>query len=110
MRFYRVVKAAEPARDDFFSWVEKGKAIPDGTPPDEIPRYQAVSVHITRMGAEAKARRWPRLGSYVVSIDLPEGEQLWWEQTGSDRTHYSIHGSSADELLAYANPPAKPVP
>lgn len=106
MQFYRVVKSTNPTRDDFLSWVEKGKAIPSGTPKEEVANYHAVSMHESQLAAERKSRRMPRLGGLVVRVDIPSGGHITWAQTGSDPTHYDIYGSTADELLSLAVPPA----
>lgn len=102
MRFYRVAKTDPPTRDDFLTWVEKGNRMPDRATEKERLSRTSVSVYLTAEAAEAQRAIFPKLGDYVVPLDVPEGGKISWVQTGPNKAHYDLHGGSANELLALA--------
>lgn len=69
-RFYRIVDAQQPRRDDFLSAQARGLA-----PRDQQRRnpvlYMGISVYDTREQALVTANTFPRLGRYVAELVIP---------------------------------------
>ena len=62
--------------------------------------WQGVSVHDSLEAARTKGTMSPWLGRYVAEIRIPEDVVVRIEQTGRDRSHYTIW-ADADDLLSW---------
>ena len=72
--------------------------------------WRGVSVHDSFEAACAKGTVSPWLGQFVAEIRIPPGVEVRIEQTGRDRSHYTIW-ADPDELLSWVVSvmPVKPV-
>jgi hypothetical protein len=89
--------------------VEKGTPIPAGATDDEVFSRTSVSFYRSQDAATQQAKRFPRLGNYVVAIDVPAESTITCRQTGPNPEHYDLNGASAEQLLALWQPPARKV-
>ena len=95
MLFYRIVHTNPPTPDDFTSGADLGRPLPAGDA--EIARlHTGISVFATPRQASTNARQWPRLGSLLAVLDIPEGGPIRWERTTQRRGHHTLWGSPAD--------------
>jgi hypothetical protein len=65
----------------------------------DVYLYVGVSTYNRRDRCEKKARRFPRLGSYVVELQIPDDASVEVHRT-LDNGHYSVIGE-ADLLLSF---------
>ncbi len=92
--FYRVVKTDPPTEQDMLSLVAQGRR-PRRTDPKALRQAEGLSVYATPDGARATARRfWPRMGTLIAMLDVPEGGPIAYELTGDDG-HYTLWGEPA---------------
>ena len=99
--FFRLLQADSLVREGFMSHEALG--IPPRRPLSrrEQDLWRGVSVHDSFEAACAKGTVSPWLGRYVAEIRIPPGVAIRIEQTGRDRTHFTIW-ASADDLLSWA--------
>ncbi len=92
---YRIIRGAQPSREDFLSDEESGKLPRDETR-EKLRRHRGFSIWLTERNARAIARRFPQLGSHIVEVRLPSGALL----EPFDRTpdHNTAYGDSDDFL------------
>jgi hypothetical protein len=100
--FYRVAKSYPPTDEDYVTRQER-----DGDPPghlsEEVRRsWDGLSAYDTVEGARRQARRFPRLGRFIVRYDIPEGSAVTWEQSLGPG-HYDLRGDK-DELKRCLTP------
>ena len=62
--------------------------------------WRGVSVHDSLEAACAKSSVSPWLGRYVAEIRIPPGVVVRLEQTGRDRSHYTVW-ADPDDLLSW---------
>jgi hypothetical protein len=96
-RFYRVVRNSPPTLRDFSSNEALGKQ-PRNPTPDLLRRWGAISVLGTMALAQRYARLFPRLGSYVAEIDLPDELILRLEEDQETAGHYELWAAPQDCL------------
>ena len=99
--FYRITRTDPPTRADFLSNAAKGRVLRDANPSEEARRcWAGVSVSETLEQAGALARALPRLGSYIVRLDIPDDAPLRSERTFMRNTgHHTLWGDP-DTFLA----------
>ncbi len=96
MRVYRVIKAPHAMLEDFFSDRASGKR-PRDLSPEALRRHEGFSVWNSEEHAHAIARRFPRLGSHIAELELPQGARLEPFQDTPD--HQTAYGDP-DAFLA----------
>jgi hypothetical protein len=98
--FFRLLQTDSLTRQGFMSH----EAL--GTPPRrplsrrEQDLWRGVSVHDSFEAACAKGTVSPWLGQYVAEIRIPHDVAVRIEQTGRDRSHYTIW-ADPDALLSW---------
>src|SRR4051812_35592228 len=95
LRFYRVVRTNPPTRDDFRSVKELGRRLrPDAS---ELQRriFDGLSVSSTIEGARYTMKRYPRSGTFVAVLEVPDDERFRIEQTTPTMEHFTIWGDAA---------------
>jgi hypothetical protein len=97
-RFYRVVRTNPPTRQDFLSALELGRRLQPGLPQEVVRIFDGLSVSSTQAGTRYTAQRFPRSGSFIATLDIPDDGRFRIEQTTTRRTHWTIWGD-ADALL-----------
>ena len=70
IRLYRIVRTDPPSLSDFMSRHELGLESPNLTP-EQRRLVRGVSCFATLVQARKKARRFPSLGSFVVTLLIP---------------------------------------
>jgi hypothetical protein len=89
--FYRVAKSYPPTEDDYRTRKDR-----QGDPPAHVPEavrrsWDALSAFDSEEGARRQARRFPRLGRFIVRYDIPPGAGVSFEQTLGPG-HYDLRG------------------
>jgi hypothetical protein len=89
--FYRVTKSNPPSDADYVTRLER-----EGPPPAHLPdevkeSWDAFSAFDSADGALAKARRFKRLGRYIMRYDIPAEGGIAWKQT-IEPGHYDLRG------------------
>lgn len=97
--FYRVAKSYPPTDRDYLTRQDRQGNPPKDSPADVRRAWIALSAFDTLDGARRQARRFPRLGRYIVRYDVPPNASVTYEQTLGPG-HYSLHGNR-DELRGY---------
>lgn len=97
-QFYRIVKTNPPTVSDFLSAQELGRPRP--TRIELLPYFAGISVYATEAGARSQAHRWwPRLGTFLAQLEVPEGGDIQHEKSMTDPNHHTLW-ASPDVLLA----------
>jgi hypothetical protein len=105
--FYRVIKGPVPTLDDFKTHKQLG--IPLKNKALEREWGSAISVYDEFDYVVGIARRFPRLGSHIATIVVPEDGSVEFAQTMGDEHHYSIY-KSAQKVLELVVGESMPVP
>jgi hypothetical protein len=92
--FFRVSQTCPPGEDD-----DRTQRMLRGDPPldatdDVIWTWDACSALDSEEGARTTARRYPRLGRYIVRADVPENVGIEWRKTYGPG-HYFLKGDKA---------------
>jgi len=107
---YRIVKTNPPDEDSFLSnWQMRENDIRAGRRPRPLPKdgeglhtWSGVSLYASAEKARSMAQRYPKLGSFIVPLQVRRGQAIHVEQTGDDDPeHYDLWGTPAT-LLATA--------
>ena len=96
--FYRIVRTDPPILDDMKSRFMLGYPPPDRLTPEERRWWDGISVFASEHQAREQARRFPRLGRFIATIEVPDNELLTFERTGERPGHYTLWGPA--ETLA----------
>jgi hypothetical protein len=93
--FYRIVKTNPPTVEDFRSGKALGKTLID---PDLDNRrlWEGISVYATEAQARRTARRYPRIGSYIVALRVSQAGPTRWDRTTGRAGHYTFWGEAGD--------------
>jgi hypothetical protein len=76
MNFYRIVKTDRPTLEDLTSGAALGRPLAAETP-EALRLHTGISVFATARQAADHARQWPRLGSFIATIEVGAGDQSW---------------------------------
>src|SRR3954466_13930857 len=96
-RLYRIIASDPPTRDDFLSYVEVGKELPEGATPDVVDRWEGISMYDSEERARAVAIRFG-FGTHIATLDLKDHGRLRIRRTGRRPGHYTVWGD-ADVML-----------
>jgi hypothetical protein len=96
--FYRVTRSNPPTLRDFQSNVEKRRRPPDYDP-DTLRLWAGISVFDDLERARDRARLLPAMGSFVATMRVPAAGSIHYEQTGTDRHHFTVWGDPAALLV-----------
>ncbi|HVA24552.1 MAG TPA: hypothetical protein VMW62_09175 [Chloroflexota bacterium] len=89
-RLYRLVHAADAPLDDFLSDEARGRTKrPEQHQDDRL--YRGVSMYSSSQTARDIQRRYPRLGPWIASLDLPKAGYVEVHKTRG-RDHYTVIG------------------
>ena len=92
MRLYRIVKSNPHTRADFLSNAAKGRQ-PRNPTPEVLRRWDGLSAFTSFEAALANARIFPRLGRFIVELDIPmDGSIAVEPHPGPDEEHVTIWG------------------
>jgi hypothetical protein len=89
-RFYRIAKNDPPTVEDFKSRAALGDPKPPGLPQR---RWEGVSMWTDLERVRRMALRTPRLGAFLVYLDLTDSVER--EQEGPPG-HYEVYGAATD--------------
>ena len=97
--FYRVAKSYPPTGRDYLTRQDR-----QGDPPPNVPEavrrsWDGLSAYDTEDGARRQARRFPRLGRYIVRYDIPPDASISYEPSLGPG-HFDLRGDK-DELHGY---------
>lgn len=95
---YRIVVTNPPTTEDFKSHRAKGRPLRHPSP-ETIRLLDGLSVFDSEASARANAHRYPRLGSYIAEVRIPDDGGFRYERSGTTEGHYTLWGDPA-ELLA----------
>jgi hypothetical protein len=99
-RFYRIVTAMDPPRDDFASYGELGVKPKRPLSPREEDRWWGLSVFSTEEAATQRSDDSPWLGRHIATIEIPLNAQVRIQQTGRNPYHFTIW-APAEHLLRW---------
>lgn len=89
IRLFRIVQFDPPSLSDFMSRHELGLESPNLTP-EQRRLVRGISCFATLVHARKKARRFPSLGSFVVTLLIPPQRGIHIERTTSSPGHHTI--------------------
>jgi hypothetical protein len=97
---YRLIQANRATLSDFMSHDALG--IPPRRPltPRQLDQWHGVSFQNSRETAVVKGTESPWLGRYIAEVHIPPGVLVRIEQTGRDRSHFTVW-AAADDLLSW---------
>jgi hypothetical protein len=98
-QLHQIIASDSPTRDDFLSYQELGKELPEDAKPDVVDRWQGISLYDSEERARAVAERFG-LGTYIATLDLPDDGRFRIERTGRRPGHYTVWGD-ADALCTF---------
>lgn len=95
---YRLIQAGRPTLKDFMSHETLG--VPPRRPLTrrQHDRWRGVSFQDSLESALTKSTESPWLGRYVAEVRIPVGAAVRIEQTGRDRSHYTVWAEPGDLL------------
>lgn len=96
MHVFRVIREPDASRADFLSDRTRGKH-PRDVSPEALRRHEGFSVWTSEERARAIAQRFPRLGTHIAELELPEGARL--EPFRDTPDHQTAYGDP-DAFLA----------
>ena len=87
--FYRVIKGPEPTVEDFIPLKEQGR-------PLKNPKWKreweyGVSVYDDFDYTVARTRKFPKMGSYIATLVVPDDGSIEFAKTMDDEHHYTIY-------------------
>ena len=95
---FRIVRAIPPTAEDFKSYEELGVEPMRPLGIDESRWWRGISTFDSLEAARLQARRRRGLlGTFIAILDVPDSLEV--EQTGSNRSHFTLWGGP-DALLA----------
>lgn len=94
LTFYRVTRSNPPALQDFLSNTAKRRR-PPADDPETLRLWDGISVYDGEVHARRKARQIPAIGSFIATVQIPSGGPIHYEQTTSDRHHFTLWGDAA---------------
>jgi len=101
--FYRIARTNPPTHRDFLSNQARQREPRPGSPDELRQVWDGLSVHETEAQSRRQAREFPRLGSYIAEMripDQPAGPIRWQRTFSRNPGHYTLWGDP-DELLAF---------
>lgn len=104
MIVYRIIAAAAPTERDFLPAKALGKPLRFPAMEREWAEGVSVFAALDHAIGRARAARF-RLGTHVVSLQVPDDGSVENRQTGKDRQHLTVY-APAGELLAFVLGPA----
>lgn len=97
MLAYRIVKTNPPTLNDFLSHRARAlRAPPLRADARTLDVWEGVSVFATVEQARLNARSFPRLGTFIGVLDVPEGGPIRAERTGRAEGHWALWGEPTD--------------
>jgi hypothetical protein len=94
MRLYRAVHNP-PTERDMLSASELGRRCPT---PAKKPDYDGVSVYLTAEQCRVPMRAWPKIGTHVAELEVPESVT---RQPANPDGHVRLDGATPGQLLSY---------
>lgn len=95
--FYRITRSDPPTLQDFLSHVALNKPMPIDTP--EARRlYEGISVYITTDAVRFTVGKYPKIGRYIATLEVPEDGSILHEQTTGNPAHYTLWADAKDLL------------
>jgi hypothetical protein len=94
----RIIKGSEPTPLDFTSLEAQGLA-PRSDDPEVVRLNRGISCWATEAQARRTARRYPNLGAYISTLQIPDDASVRIERTRGPG-HHTVWGFPTD-LLAY---------
>ena len=94
LTFYRIVLTDPPTLTDFLSNSELGR-FPKNPDPETLRLWQGISAYDTEERARATAKKYRRLGRFIVELRIAEDGSIQYERTTSSHGHYTLWGDPA---------------
>lgn len=98
MILYRVVRTDPPTVAEFRSHEARGHRLPPGAPEETRRLWSGISVYETAERARQTALDYPRLGTYIAVLDIPEEGPIGAERTTNSLGHYTLWGDAVTML------------
>ena len=95
MILYRVVYTTPPTIADFRSHEARGRPVPPGASEGSRRLWSGISVYDTEDRARQTALDYPRLGTFIAEIDIPDEGSIHVERTTNSLGHYTLWGEAA---------------
>jgi hypothetical protein len=96
--FFRITRANPPTVQDFLSNTARRRR-PPRYDPETLRLWTGISVFDTEDSAREQARDFPAIGQFIAAVQVAVGGAVHYEQTSSNRHHYTLWGD-AGLLLA----------